>query len=633
MKRYDVQLELTVTGPLLTASSEPGDFGLDMIIARTDDCPYIPGTLLSGKLDQAWQEIETAAPDLFRPNRSALLGRRNENMEPLRKQLFFSDLSLAEQDIEKMRLDAVQHRVTIDKGRGAASQQQLVAMENPFAQGDDFTFTGKVIFFAPDEQGEEIIRCLDIGLRWLSQLGGMRTIGFGRVRKAGVSPSATQRTELLRPDQVLTAGLQSGDNTVCLKITPQYPFCLSKPQTADNLFESDEIISGAAVLGSIITTWNNLCGSRGELAAVLKDSTREELKKNFNTLRISHAFPVQESAPRPVTFPKSLVKIAGEEECYDAALADKPCLIKKQVPSFFIDWKEKEREPVCADFGWPKLGRQLRVRTGIEPESLRVAENELFSQEQVIPDKHCWLARLDLNDVAGDEQDKVLAQFCSLVSQGVFGLGKTKTPFRVECLRAQDEPRSAKPSHAEPLEGRLWIITLQTDTLLGSPEHPDVLDESSGAEELRRMYANAWKQLSDDNLQLVRYFASQHLSGGEWLRNTMQKGQPYRPWLLTDAGSVFVLTVAPDISVETAARYIRQWLDHGLPLQGDVRTCYGLDREGAEPWQCCPYLRENGYGEIAVNLDVHTERYLPEQYTFIDLQPENLPKKEEPAHV
>lgn len=89
MIRHDVQLELTVVGPLLTRSSEPGDFGLDMIIARTDDRPYIPGTLLSGKLDQAWQEIEGAAPDLFAANRAALLGERSENKEPLRKQLFF----------------------------------------------------------------------------------------------------------------------------------------------------------------------------------------------------------------------------------------------------------------------------------------------------------------------------------------------------------------------------------------------------------------------------------------------------------------------------------------------------------------------------------------------------------------
>lgn len=630
MIRHDVQLELTVVGPLLTRSSEPGDFGLDMIIARTDDRPYIPGTLLSGKLDQAWQEIEGAAPDLFAANQAALLGERSENKEPLRKQLFFSDLDLMgfmgpDDSLDK----GIQHRVTIDKERGAAAQQQLVAMENPFAQGKEFVFVGTVVFFASEGQGEKIIHSLDIGLRWLSQLGGMRTVGYGRIQKAVISESATKRSELVQPNAVSRAGLKSKDNTICLKIIPQYPFCLSRPQTADNLFESAESISGAAVLGSIITTWNHLVGTRGKQAGFLNDPGREELKRNFNRIRISHAFPALEAGPRPVAFPKSLVKIAGEEEWYDVAQAEKPCLIKKQVPDFVIDWKK--RSDVKKDFGWPSLRKQLRVRTGIEPDLLRAAENELFSQEQIVPDTHCWLATLDLNQIPGDEQqDKVLTQFCSLVSQGVFGLGKTKTPFTIECLAEEKGWKVAKTSHAEPLAGDLWIITLQTDALLGSPEHPDVLDESSGPDELRRMYENAWEQLSDNKLQLVRYFASQHLSGGEWLRYTMQKDQDYRPWLLTDAGSVFVLRAAPGVAVDTAAEYIRQWLRHGLPLKGDdVRSCYGLDREDVEPWQCCPYLPESGYGEIAVNLDVHTERYVAENYRFIGA----LSSEEEAEHA
>ena len=148
MRRYDVQIELTFTGPLLTASSEPGDFGLDMIIARTDDCPYIPGTLLSGKLDQAWQEIEEAAPDLFRSNRAALLGERNQNKEPLRKQLFFSDLNLAEQGKDNLRFEAVQHRVTIDKERGAAAEQQLVAMESPVCPREKILSLQGRLFFS-----------------------------------------------------------------------------------------------------------------------------------------------------------------------------------------------------------------------------------------------------------------------------------------------------------------------------------------------------------------------------------------------------------------------------------------------------------------------------------------------------
>jgi hypothetical protein len=613
MMRYDVQITLTMRGPLLTSSSEPGGFGLDMIIARNQEQPYIPGTLLSGKLDQAWQEIELAVPALFAANRAALLGQRNDNKEPLRKQLFFSDLTLLEQD--KLCNKSVQHRVTIDTERGAAKNQHLLIMESPFAQEENFTFIGQVIFFAPQEQGEEIIRSLGIGLGWLSQLGAMRSIGFGRVQEARIA-EVKQAALKAPPGNAELEKKMNKDALVSLKITPQYPFCLSLPQTVDNLFSSSEIIPGAAVLGSLMTTWKHLTGTQ----TVLQDLEPKELWENFSKLRISHAFPAQENSPRPVVFPQSIVKV--EQEWYDVALAEKPCLINQQAPDFAIDWKDVS--DVKNDFGWANIRKQLRVRTGIEPETLRAAENELFSQEQIIPEQYCWLASLDLSGIASQEdQKKVLAQFCSLTSQGVFGLGKTKTPFQIECLEKHHQ--AAKASHLEPLAGNLWIITLQTDTLLGSPEQ---LDERSGSNELRGMYETAWQQLSDNNLELVRYFATQHLRGGAWLRHTMQHGQDYTPWLLTKAGSVFVLRLTDPDKLETATAKIKEWLHHGLPLSENVRRYYSIDRAGLAPWQCCPYLRENGYGEIAVNLDVHTERY-PDQYTFIDI----VPEQEEASHA
>lgn len=284
MNRNDLKIEIDINGPLLTQSSEPGDFGMDIIVARTaQDLPYIPGTLLLGKLDQAWQEIQDAMDDKsFAPDMKKWLGRRSENNFPFRKQLYCPDLLLRKDQMPTT--EYIHHRIAIDKVRGAAGKQQLVAMESPFQQGKCYTFTGIITYFAPAGEGAEIERYIQTALRWLTQLGAMRTIGYGRINNITVTRSITP---IPAPQ---TSGSRSPEK-IPMKITPKFPFCLAGSPVADNLFESTEIIPGAAILGSIMTTWNFLDGSQAGSADNIKDHPRKELKDNFNRLRITHAFP------------------------------------------------------------------------------------------------------------------------------------------------------------------------------------------------------------------------------------------------------------------------------------------------------------------------------------------------------
>ena len=605
MRRNDLPIEITLNGPLFTHSSEPGDFGLDSIIARkSDDTPYIPGTLLMGKLDQAWQEIADACKDkeLFAPDAEQWLGRRSENNSPLRKQLFFSDLILS----ESLADDFIHHRITIDAQRGAAARQQLLAIESPFLQGKQYVFKGTISYFSPRRESEAIEHYIKAGMRWLTQLGAMRTIGYGRVQT--VDFPVTEDKPLHSPEQSTDIPEKIG-----LKIKPEHPFCLAGTPTADNLFESTEIIPGSALLGSIMTTWNRLAGSQNGTGENIQDSGRKELQKYFNSLRISHAFPSAEENQRPVIFPKSLVTVIGDSAFYDVALCEKPCLIKGKVPAFSIDWKDGA--DVAAAFGWTPVPRELRIRTGIEPLRLRSAENELFSYEQVIPDNHYWYAELDLSEVPKAERSAVYAQLRSLTSQGICGLGKTKTPATVEFLIPPDTINRIRKSNPEPVNGNQWIVTLQTDTLLGSPE---TLDETSGMKALREMYSAAWQELSGNTLSLVRYFARQRLDGGIWRRTTMQKDHTYRPWLLTEAGSVFVLQATDDAVIPEAGAMIQKLLDKGLPVTAAARKYYFLGNDPNAYWRHCPYIPQNGFGEIAVNLDVHTANS-PSKCTPIDL--------------
>ena len=150
----------------------------------------------------------------------------------------------------------------------------------------------------------------------------------------------------------------------------------------------------------------------------------------------------------------------------------------------------------------------------------------------------------------------------------------------------------------------LLVITLQTAALLCSPAE---LDETSGAAELRKAYAEAWHSLCPD-LELLRYFARQTLSGGEYQhrRFRARETKPYRPWLLTEAGSVFVFRMKDRPKAE---EQVREWLEHGLPIPEPVRGCYDIPNDENAQWKSCPFIRRNGYGEIAVNLAVH-ERLL-----------------------
>ncbi|MGH8490903.1 MAG: hypothetical protein ACREXS_19080 [Gammaproteobacteria bacterium] len=132
--------------------------------------------------------------------------------------------------------------------------------------------------------------------------------------------------------------------------------------------------------------------------------------------------------------------------------------------------------------------------------------------------------------------------------------------------------------------------------------NPGNIPPTNGGDQLLKLYQAAWRELSDHTLELQRFYAQQQLAGGQYLWRRFRKGaHPYNPELLTVPGSVFVLKLAGD--EKTAREKLQAWLDHGLsPLKSDP---YGED------WEQNPYIRANGYGQVAINLKVHWD-YEPE---------------------
>ncbi len=606
MQKTQLHISLTIRGPLLTQSSSPGQLGLDVVVARNHNNKfYIPGTLVSGKIRQSLEELLDAVkdedqPDWFAPKLDDWLGRSSENNLAKTKRLFFADFVL--NDDNNVLSSSTRHRIKIDANRGAVSNNQLVMVENPFISGETYTFSGQIHYFSSKETAKNITQHLKASLKWLSQLGAFRSIGFGEVVNAEITQ--VESLPITRPEP---ASMDVSDR-VGFSIQPEYPFCLAGKPAADNLFESEAIIPGGTIKGCIATTWNHLLDQQsGHIHSTQTD--RLELRNNFSKLRISHAFPCSENNKRPVVAPLSLVKTTSSNLLFDVARLDKPCLINGQAPDFAVDWKDSAETlkdypwPYIRfkDWGWDSMETELRVRTAIDRRKLRSAENKLFAYEQIISENKHWYGELNLSGIEQKQRNTLLEQLKTLCGQGLIGLGKTKAPFKIEFT---DPIQSIVTSNPEPIDQNLWLITLQTDTLLGSPE---TLDESAGKTELQHMYQDTWQELSDDKLILLRYFARQRLSGGRFRQKIMQNNDDqYRPWLLTEAGSVFVLQANTNSDPKDIKPLITRWLSQGLPLSDSTVAWYRLGDDSSQYWKYTPFVPENGYGEISVNLQSGT---------------------------
>ena len=174
-------------------------------------------------------------------------------------------------------------------------------------------------------------------------------------------------------------------------------------------------------------------------------------------------------------------------------------------------------------------------------------------------------------------------------------MGKTKARASVTVRPAA--LKSAAMDHNEV------AITLQTAALLCDPGRHLAPREQIGSADRDKMqeeYQQVWKDLSGGSLQLKHYFHRMSLAGSGYMRHRFQNGKPYRPYLLTDAGSVFVLRVEDQ---QKAAECVRSWLNRGIELSKAVRNFYLLEGIPEQDlWKYCPFLPENGFGEIAVNV-------------------------------
>lgn len=119
------------------------------------------------------------------------------------------------------------------------------------------------------------------------------------------------------------------------------------------------------------------------------------------------------------------------------------------------------------------------------------------------------------------------------------------------------------------------------------------------------LYDEAWRRVwtmlavdaPAEGLEIGDVFARQGLRGG-WIGRRGHGGS-YRAFCLTLAGSVFVTSVPASAVLRDPGRLalLQAVEEHGVPLAEE-----GLS------WRSCPYVPENGFGEVVVCPGWHVAR-------------------------
>ena len=601
---YHITITLKVLGPFLTSAVNPQEYGVDRWFFRNEQGALtIPASHFKGKLRMALEELAELGDFVRGEDIDRWFGRpsgdERGHYEPRPGKLRFGHLVG-----ETPQETAYRTRVSIHPVTQTAAENLLRTVEDPIPSGEVATFSGLVQFVTADaEEAKRIARALRLALVWLPHLGAEKGVGFGRLQWAQVSePQAA-------PPQQKPLAFLSGD-ALHFHLKPLEPILVGGVKSRrSNFVVSRRELSGGVIKGALAEALNEAFGIE-PLARKIEPTEAhrypgyEHLVAHFSAIRISHAFPALAGSPRPVRKPISLASY-GPDAVYDTALAtDEDLLRQGKAPAFFVDWK-----------GWePYAGgaepRMVYVtRTAIDDVTRRAAESQLFTYAFMAPvderdQELAWIGNVSFAGIE-DEAARQAAkkEFIDALRTLPLRLGKLGRPVDIMLNNGFATPAlERKPG----LVDGLAIVTLQTDAIMLEAEAVARLQPH---EDLHALYAAFWQEISDGALILEDFFAHQGFEGGYLYHRKLgaaerqQAPNRYRPYYLTRAGSVFRLKAQDEARAEAL---LARWQQQGLPWPQWAKTAYGAyDRAY---WENCPFVPENGYGEIIVNLAWHWEK-------------------------
>ena len=609
---WDIRLKMR--GPLLTTSSAPLGFGIDAPFARNEAGDYyLAGSLVKGRLKESWREIADTL-EIQELDWKRWIGKEApeagaEDWDNERGLLQFADFLFQPQGSDALHEDAITYRIQRDAVTHSVRRGQNLMIQTPFAAGGSYWFEGRVWAVATAAEASAIETWMRRGLCAVAGVGAETSVGFGVIEAVEIVPQSSWAKG--------NGWDRSDGERWTVALAPEGPLCLAGRRLADNIFESETEISGGVIKGALAAFLLRLHGMGGrnvaEVARQFPQGAYSALCAEFSNLRVLHGKPVRKGQYRRAeAIPLSAVKIPTllpdlPPDLRDAAFTEEPGPEKgRSAPAFQIDWKETgDAETV---FGTVRPRFELRVRTQIDTARRRAKDENLFAYRMLAArartgdggmDEFEWLTQFRFEGVSEERCDAVKSQLAALLQQyGVPGVGKLKT----RCVASRVEAQVGSPRISDKgVHSHEWVVTLQTAALLC-----DVGEAGPGLSDALEVYRGYWRSISGGVLHLKRMYAEQRLAGGGYLWKGLSRTKLYRPYVLTSAGSTFVL----EETGSGAAGVIEGLERSGLPIAETVRKQFDL-LGTANDWKQCPYLPQNGFGgEILVDLAWHWEAAL-----------------------
>lgn len=603
-KLYDLYVALQLRAPILSTGGSKEYRGVDRVFYRNSKGDLtMQGSHIKGKLRLAIKDLINLKK--IDPNFSLdqKFGKPFEkSFEAGRAELIISDFVI---DHPGSLNNTISTRVSIDPTTGTAKERFLQVNECVFAAGALTQWNGHIYFWAEDaKQADEIAKTLKLGLKWIPSLGGIKGSGYGRLEKV--------ITKLESCKQAESPAMENKSNALTLFIEFNDDIFIGGNVNSYNYHESGTIISGSILKGSLARCLNEMCGEKPNKDIDLQNEKVKadfpKLAEYFSTIRFSHAFPCPPQAEsRAVAIPFSTIEI-DKKDYYDISLMPDDDLnnITKEI-RFQIDWKNPS--VLNGKFGWQQCDTVNKTRTQIEEQTRTSAEDKLYMFQYISPfvkenpDKQTqtgrvrWIAEINVPDI---NQDEIIKELTDAMEKSWRFMGKRNSRFQF-LIKPGNIKRIQDTCKEGVLKNDKAVVTLQTDALTFNAFKIKILQMDF--EDIEKIYSNYWNDISNGSLKLIRFFARQKMVGRYFGKRFKDiHDNRYYPFVLTQAGSVFVLEA---IKQKEAEDLLNIWQLTGLPLPSDLLPA---NTPTKEIWKKCPFVPENGYGEILVNLNWHWEK-------------------------
>jgi len=603
-QNYRFILSLTLKTPFLSHKAGAQQFGLDMSMLKDEqNNPVFLGSLVRGNLRHTLTNFKELLENAKEQDTEksiegikqvlGLFGKESleRSYAPQRAILNF-DYYWKQGEEQPVTTTLPRYRIGINEKTGTVQKGNFQVIESVYKQGQNIEFKGVIQGKLTDDEARNCEKWLLKAAQYLPAIGALKGTGFGKIEEAKIKQNIIEKQTVER--------VEITQDRIGICISPDRPLCIAKPHAANhNRFTSEEHIPGNVLIGAI--------------AQQLPED--EEKPAWLNNLIITHALPsAKNKAERQRVLPLSLIKGKDNVDIYDLALSNpekgKVLLLIKDnkfmAPTYQPDWKGEVYGAAEEKSGLNKHHpqRQLIVCTAIEKNSNTAEEGKLFSLDCVSPHKTIWCADIDFSLIVDATQKKQAQKtIAEIIQNGLQGIGKTKANIT---LALQDESFTNILKKISDEENS-YIITLQTPArLFAAPDHIKATD---GAEAVLKAYQEYWFYVSGGKLSLTYYFAQQTKTGGEFFRH-YYKQKKYQPQWLTQSGSVFVLTATnKQTDMEEIQNRLKDWQQHGLPQAKDK----GPEDKKDSGWKTNPYIRQNGFGEICVNEEIHKKLKLAKQ--------------------